>query len=102
MGARRHRRRTVRVQVAYEAGGGVHQGLATTLGAGGLFLQTDQGLARGTELVARFRLRDGGAIHEIDARVVWGQAPGSPAAGCGLEFTDPVAAARLAHELESD
>jgi len=98
MGARRHRRRTVRVQVAYEAGGGVHKGVATTLGAGGLFLQTDQGLARGTELVARFRLHDGGALHEIDARVVWGQ----PAGGCGLEFTDPVAAARLAHELESD
>lgn len=76
--------------------------MATTLGAGGLFVQTDRPLPRGTRVSVRFRLVDGGEELVLAARVVFAQEPRHGAsAGMGLELTDSVAVARLAHALEA-
>jgi Tfp pilus assembly protein PilZ len=102
---RRFRRRTVRVRVDYAVDGEPRSEWATTLGAGGMFIETEEPTRAGARLKVRFAL-PGNERHEIEARVVWamaGAAAGSSparATGIGVEFTDPVAAARLAHELE--
>ena len=104
---RRFRRRTVRVLVDYTARGEVHCEYATTLGAGGLFIESESPLPQGTHLKVRFRLSAGsgeGSVHEIEGRVVWTQAPEAGerqrAPGMGISFTDAVATAALARELE--
>jgi Tfp pilus assembly protein PilZ len=101
---RRFRRRTVRILVDFVSGGEVHCEYATTLGAGGLFVETSAAPAPGTPLTLRFRLRPGGALHEIAGRVAWRQrvdseSPGAP--GMGVEFLDAVCTARLGRELEA-
>jgi uncharacterized protein (TIGR02266 family) len=103
---RRFRRQLVRVLVDYYAGGAPHCEYATTLGAGGLFIETDAPLAPGSVLRVRFRLPGGAALHHIDGRVTWqhrledARAGDSRPSGMGVEFTDAVAAASLAQELE--
>ena len=101
---RRHRRLTVRVTVDYADASGPCREIATTLGAGGLFIETETPASRGSVLKLCFRLAEGGAAHEIEGRVVWSRRPcdvGSYSAGMGISFTDRIAAARLARELES-
>lgn len=103
---RRFRRRTVRVLVDYSAGGEVRCEYATTLGAGGMFIESEAPLAAGTHLKVRFRLTGGdGNVHEIEGRVVWAQqveaeAP-HRAPGMGISFTDAVAIAALGRALEA-
>jgi type IV pilus assembly protein PilZ len=100
---RRFRRVTVRLLVDFVAAGGVHCEYATTLGAGGLFIECEQPLAPGTRLKVRFRLPGAETLHEIEARVAWWQPPGAHATrapGMGVEFTDAVAIAALARALE--
>ena len=100
---RRHRRRTVRVQVEYVSETGLSSESATTLGAGGLFLETDTALPEGTPLKLRFRLPGGEIEHEIEGRVAWCHEPaagGASAPGMGVEFIDRVSAERLAAELD--
>lgn len=103
---RRFRRRTVRVRVDYRIGAELRSEWATTLGAGGMFIETEQPTVAGARLKARFQLPGGEAPHEIEGRVVWTMGPGADAAspartpGIGIEFTDAVATARLARELE--
>lgn len=101
---RRFRRRTVRVLVDYTADGEVHCEYATTLGAGGMFIETETPLPRATQLKVRFRLPEAGTVHEIEARVAWAQAPEDGefrrAPGMGIEFTDAVATSTLARSLE--
>jgi uncharacterized protein (TIGR02266 family) len=105
---RRFRRRTVRLKVEVEAGNTRRTEWATTLGAGGMFLETDTVLHVGARLTLRFRLPSGGPPHELASRVAWvmnGESPqGSPAPsrGMGVEFTDPVGSAALARELERE
>jgi uncharacterized protein (TIGR02266 family) len=99
---RRFRRRTLRVFVEYLADTGPCCDPATTLGAGGLFIETESPQREGTPLKLRFRLPDSPTTHEIEGRVAWArgpQAPGSYAPGMGIEFTDRNAAAALAREL---
>lgn len=101
---RRFRRRTVRILVDFLANDRVRCEYGTTLGVGGLFVETDLAPDPGTPLTVRFRLLPGGALHEINARVAWRKAaganePGAP--GMGIEFVDAVATARLGRELES-
>lgn len=99
---RRYRRRTVRVLVDYAAGGGPRSDLATTLGAGGLFIETDDPAAEGAPLKLRFSLPDSDRVHEIEGRVVWTRRPRPGdfhAPGMGVEFTDRLARAKLAREL---
>jgi uncharacterized protein (TIGR02266 family) len=100
---RRYRRRTVRVLVDYATASGPHCDLATTLGAGGLFIESDDPPREGSMLKLRFRLPGSEAVHEIEGRVVWTRRPragDAHAAGMGIEFSDPLASAKLAQELK--
>ena len=105
---RRFRRRTVRLRVELHSAGGVREEWATTLGAGGLFLETEDPLRTGARIKLRFRLPGGVVLHELEARVAWvmasDAASGSPApsAGMGVEFIDAAATAVLARELERE
>lgn len=89
--------------VEYVSNAGLCVDPATTLGAGGLFIETESPLAEGSHLKMRFALPGGGANHEIEGRVVWRRRPsdhGGHVHGMGIEFTDRSAAALLARELE--
>ena len=101
---RRFRRRTVRVLVDFHGGTGIRCEYATTLGAGGLFIETETPLHEHSALKMRFRLPGSGTTHEIEGRVVWRRRPhdpGSHSPGMGIEFTDRAATASLARELET-
>jgi Tfp pilus assembly protein PilZ len=90
---RRYRRRTVRIAVEYLSGTGLRCERATTLGAGGLFIETDSPETAGSLLKLRFQLSEAGAHHEIEGRVVWSK---------GVRNGDASATARaLAVELEN-
>ena len=100
---RRFRRRTVRVLVDYRVGGQVRCEYATTLGAGGMFIESEDPLPAGTPLKVRFRIPGREEVHEIEGQVAWCQ-PADPgefrrAPGMGISFTDAVATSRLAREL---
>lgn len=100
---RRYRRRTVRITVEYLSNTGLHCERATTLGAGGLFIETDSPAAAGSILKLRFQLSETGGRHEIEGRVVWSKSVGNAAAGTtgmGIEFMDRAAATAVAVELE--
>jgi uncharacterized protein (TIGR02266 family) len=100
---RRYRRRTVRVRVEYDGVDGPQRAMATTLGAGGMFVATEEPLPEHTRLGLRFRLEAGGALHEIEGRVVWVNRPGdvhTHTRGMGIEFGNPAARSLLARELE--
>ncbi len=102
--ARRFRRRTVRIEVEYVSEMGTRTETATTLGAGGLFIESESPPKPGSLLELRFRLPCGGTCHEIKGRVVWTHRPGDPgrhSPGMGIQFTDKAAIALLAHELEA-
>lgn len=101
---RRYRRLTLRIEVEYEVGGETRRDVATTLGAGGLFVATEEPLDEGSSLLARFRLPGGSTLHEIAARVVWCHRKGdrpSQTSGMGISFADPRNGAVLAAELEA-
>ena len=100
---RRFRRRTVRVIVEYVSNAGLCRDTATTLGAGGMFIETDQPLRAGSMVKLGFRLPAAETRHELEGQVVWSRLPtATPAgsAGMGIEFTDRAATADLARELE--
>ena len=100
---RRFRRLTVRILVDYAADGPMRCDYATTLGAGGLFIETDELVAPGTPLKMRFRLPGGEDLHELEGRVAWkrGGTPGAIyAPGMGVQFTDSIGSSKLAAELE--
>ncbi len=83
---------------------GLRRETATTLGAGGLFIATDDPLAPREILRLRLQLPGSDQVHEIPGRVVWckrPQDPGDFSPGMGVEFTDRAAAGRLARELEA-
>ncbi len=94
----------MRVLVDYVANGRVRCDYATTLGAGGLFVSTDDPLPGGSETRLRFRVPGSDRLVEVDARVVWVVKPGeagSVTPGMGLTFTDAAETAELARELAS-
>ncbi len=89
--------------VEYSNGTESRQDIATTLGAGGLFIRTDEPLDEGTRISLRFVLPHSGAQHEIDGRVVWANRRFDThdyACGMGIEFTQPDRVAQLARELD--
>lgn len=95
---------TLRVELEYDAEGATHRAVATTLGAGGLFVATDEPLEVGTLLVTRFRVAEGSILHAIAGRVVWTHCKEDrPARTCGMgvAFADPASGAVLAAELEA-
>jgi len=102
---RRYRRQTVRILVDFMADGSHGSEYATTLGAGGLFIESDPPLEAGQRLKVRFRLPDAETMHVIEGKVAWNRpahASGGPvlAPGFAVQFTDNVAIAALARELE--
>ena len=103
---RRFRRRTVRVLVDYYAEDGVRCEYATTLGAGGLFVETNAPSPPDSELELRFRLADGRELHRIAGRVVWVRRSEGDvhahahAPGMGVQFTDSAGCSALARDLE--
>lgn len=104
---RRFRRRLVRVLVDFHADGVPRCEYATTLGAGGMFIETEAPLPPGSVLRLRFRLPGSEALHAIDGRVTWQHREADARAGdlrpggMGVAFTDAAAAAKLARELEA-
>jgi uncharacterized protein (TIGR02266 family) len=98
---RRFRRQTVRILVDYQSHDGVRCDYATTLGAGGLFIATEDPLEVGTVIKTRFRLAGAGSMHEIEGHVVWtrSEEEGKYTPGMAIQFDDPVASAQLAREL---
>ena len=101
---RRYRRRTVRITVEYLSDTGLHCERATTLGAGGLFIETESPVAAGSLLKLRFRLSETSAHHEIEGRVIWSRGArnsGAGNTGMGIEFLNRAAANALAVELEN-
>jgi uncharacterized protein (TIGR02266 family) len=89
--------------VEYSAHSGLHCDPATTLGAGGLFIETESPLGEGTHLKLRFQLPGSQLSHEIAGRVVWAVGSGetgSTTPGMGIEFTDRSASSQLARELD--
>ncbi len=101
---RRYRRYTVRVMVDYQSEAGAASDPATTLGAGGLFIETRNPLRVGSRLEMRFRLPGGSQTHEIGGQVCWRKRPddvGPHSAGMSIAFTDRRAIGLLARELET-
>ena len=104
---RRYRRLTVRLEVSWlvEGSGAVGTAIATTLGAGGLFVPSEAPLPPHSEIRVRFRIPGSRVAHELPARVVWANeadTPGVPASGCGMgiAFRDKRAQTQLARALE--
>jgi len=102
---RRFRRRAVRVLVDFRVDTGIHCEYATTLGAGGLFIETEEPVEIGTPIRVRFRLPESDHVHEVKGRVAWHQraaagAPATRAPGMGIEFVDAAATAALARDLD--
>lgn len=101
---RRHRRCTVRVAVEMYGDFGSRRALATTLGAGGLFVATAEPLAAGATLAVCFRLPGEAIPRRLAARVAWAlsaaQAGSGRSPGMGLAFTDAAEVAALAHALD--
>lgn len=97
---RRYRRRTVRVLVEYFSDAGLCCDTATTLGAGGMFIQTEEPLPKDATVKLSFQLPGGSRRHHFEGRVVWANRPCQGAPGMGIEWTDPSASQRLGHEIE--
>jgi uncharacterized protein (TIGR02266 family) len=94
----------VHLSVEFLCRDGLRRETATTLGAGGLFVATDDPLPARETLELRFQLPGSRQRHEIPGRVVWRKRPEDPGdytPGMGVEFTDRAAIERLAKELEA-
>jgi uncharacterized protein (TIGR02266 family) len=102
--ARRHRRQTVRILVDYRSDHGLGCDYATTLGAGGLFIECEEPLQVGTVVKLRFRLPHSDSLHELEGRISWNRdghtGDRSLAPGMGVQFTDHAATGPLARELD--
>lgn len=99
--ARRFPRLTLRVDVSLETREGRIDAVATTLGAGGLFVGVAEPPPVHTPLLARFRLPDDPRPVRMAARVAWTAAGPPCGPGMGVEFVDSEARSRLAAHLEA-
>ncbi len=101
---RRFRRQGLRILVDYHCEGGLHCDYATSLSAGGLFIETESALPVGSNVKLRFRLPQGDALHELEGRICWcndnSEGEASQAPGFGVEFTSGENANVLMRELE--
>ena len=101
--ARRFRRMTVKVEVEIRSADRTCSSTATTLGAGGFFIEMDDPFLEHTPLILCFQLPGSEQMFEIQGRVVWSTPPNSPdpSRGMGVAFTDRVAISALAREIAS-
>ena len=103
--ARRFRRLTTRVTVDIRSADRSFSATATTLGAGGLFVEAEKPFPPNTILNLRFQLPGSERIYEIQSRVVWSTPSDSESSkasrGMGIEFTDRLVIAALAREIET-
>ena len=93
------------MQVDYSWEDGTRRDYATTLGAGGLFIETEDPLPEGEAVRLAFTLPGGEVRHEISGVVVWAHEPAVVArgsCGMGISFKDRIASAVLARELKQD
>jgi uncharacterized protein (TIGR02266 family) len=101
---RRFRRQGMRILVDYNCEAGLHCDYATSISAGGLFIETESQLMLDSNIKLRFRLPDGEALHEIEGRVCWcndnSQDGQQQAPGFGIAFTNGEATEMLSRELE--
>ncbi len=101
---RRHRRQTVRILVDYRSELGVRCDYATTLGAGGLFIECEEPLPVDAIMKVSFRLPHSEELHELEGRVSWKRdaktGDRSAVPGMGVQFTDPSSTGTLARELD--
>ena len=101
---RRFRRQGLRVLVDDSCDGGIHCDYATSISAGGLFIETESNLPFDSSVKLRFRLPSGQELHEIQGRVCWSNDPAEGTAqqapGFGITFTSNDATNTLARELE--
>jgi Tfp pilus assembly protein PilZ len=101
---RRFRRQGLRVLVDYSCDGGVHCDYATSISGGGLFIETESILPLQSTVKLRFRLPNGGTLHEIEGRVAWAndnsKDGGQLAPGFGIAFASGEASVVLGRELE--
>ena len=102
---RRFRRQGLRVLVDYNCDGGVHCDYATSISAGGLFIETESRLPIEGVVKLRFRLSSEDDLHEIEGRVCWHNDNSSEgpqqAPGFGIAFTSGDATERLSRVLEN-
>ncbi len=101
---RRFRRRTIRTLVEYTTETGIQCEPATTLGPGGLFIQTDTPVPKGSILKLRFRISDDLPVREIEGRVAWSKsiADGNPRTpGFGIEFLHRTGINTVAEDLKT-
>ncbi len=101
--ARRFRRMTVKVEVEIRSADRSCSETATTLGAGGFFIEMDDPFPENTPLILCFQLPGSEQNFELQARVVWSTPPDSPdtSRGMGVAFTDRIAISALAREIAS-
>ena len=100
---RRTRRHQVRVFVDFETPTGMRCEYATTLGAEGMFIETEDPLPKGSAIQVQFRLPGGDRVHGLAGSVVRtqeGDPLNSRAPGMGIRFDDEAGVARLATELD--
>ena len=81
--------------VEYSSPRGLHRDPATTLGAGGLFIETESPLHERTPIKLCFQLPGAETRHEIEGRVVWCSEERDGRFWIGLEMMDEAAPQRI-------
>lgn len=101
---RRFRRQGLRILVDYQCEGGMHCDYATSISAGGLFIETEEKLPVESHIKIRFRLPGGETLHELEGRICWcndnmSEGP-SQAPGFGVAFASGDNSEAMVRELE--
>lgn len=101
---RRFRRQGLRILVDYQCEGGLHCDYATSISAGGIFIETEEFLPLDSHIKIRFRLPGGDTLHELEGQICWrndnsGDGP-RQAPGLGVAFTVGDPTDTLVRELE--
>jgi len=98
---RRFRRQGLRILVDYHGEDGLRCDYATSISAGGLFVETECPLPLESHVKLRFRLPEGESLHEIEGRVCWrNDRGGDGAPGFGVAFIGGKGTESLGRELE--